>query len=100
MLHNADSIVFIVYICTAIVHKTNYFFKSMEKAFEFVRNLKPSFFEFFGFPSIEPHSDFCEVRFQTYKTIKSIDLLLEYASEELRMYACENSIIIVFTFYN
>lgn len=71
----------------------------MEKAFEFIRNLRSAFIELFGYPIIEFHSHYCEVKFTTSNTIRSFDFLLECPADEFRMFgSSDSSIIIVFTF--
>lgn len=71
----------------------------MEKAFDFVKNLRPSFIEMFGYPVIEFYSAYCEVRFSITNTIRSLDFLLECPCDEFRMFGDVGSTLnIVFTF--
>lgn len=71
----------------------------MEKLFNFIRSLKPSFYEVCGYPTIKVYSDFSEVYFYVTGTINDLEVF-DVACDEFRMFPGDGCITFVFTFYN
>ena len=77
--------------------KKKCFSNALVKAVDFISQLTPLFFDLLGYPQIEVHSDYVDVRFKTSNTIRDLNLL-KYTCDELRIFADGSDVVIVYTF--
>lgn len=72
-----------------------------ESIFAFVGKLPVVFIKLLGYPTIKVYSDYIELYFETYNTIRSLDVFDMIESDEFRLFpSSDGKLTVVYTFYS
>ena len=74
-------------------------FSGLHKATAFIENLVPSLIDELGFPTLTVKTNSVDVTFSTYYVIRDL-IPLHRPGIEYRMYATENHLELIYTFYD